>query len=66
MALMLAAEAMGLGSCPMSGFDATLVAREFDLSATQLPVMIVAVGYPEADNWPQKPRKPLPDVLAIA
>ena len=66
MTLMLAAEGMGLGSCPMSGFDAAQVAREFNLSTTELPVMIVAVGYPETDNWPQKPRKPLVDVLAIA
>lgn len=66
MTLMLAAESMGLGSCPMSGFDAKQVAKEFELSPTELPVMIVAVGYPEAGNWPQKPRKPIPEVLAIA
>lgn len=65
MTLMLAAEGMGLGSCAMGGFDAPRVAEEFDLAATEVPVMIVAVGYPAAQNWPQKRRKPLPEVLDI-
>jgi len=63
MTLMLAAQEAGLGSCPMSGFDAEQVAQAFDLAETELPVMIVAVGYPDTDNWPQKPRKALPDIL---
>ena len=65
MTLMLAAQGMGLGSCAMSGFDADQVGRQFGLSATELPVMIVTVGYPASDNWPQKPRKALPEVLSI-
>lgn len=65
MTLMLAAEEMGLGSCPMSGFDAEKVAQAFELSHSELPVMIVAVGYPESGNWPQKPRKALTETLSI-
>lgn len=65
MTLMLAAQGMGLGSCPISGFDAIQVARKFGLAATELPVMIVAVGYPASGNWPQKPRKALAEVLSI-
>lgn len=65
MTLMLAAQGMGLGSCPMSGFDATQVAREFGLAATELPVVIVAVGYPAIENSPQKVRKAPPEVLSI-
>lgn len=65
MTLMLAAQGMGLGSCAMGGFDGAQVAREFELATTELPVMIVAVGHPAVSNWPQKPRKPLPEVLAI-
>jgi nitroreductase len=65
MTLMLAAQGMGLGSCAISGFDAAQVAGEFGLSATELPVMIVTVGYPATGNWPQKPRKPLSEILAI-
>ena len=49
----------------MSGFDAAKVSLEFGLSATELPVIIVTVGYPTADNLPQKPRKTLLDVLSI-
>ncbi|MDF3837847.1 nitroreductase family protein [Cupriavidus basilensis] len=65
MTLMLAAQGMALGSCAMVGFDAAEVSREFNLDATELPVVIVTVGYPAAGNWPQKPRKPLSEVLNI-
>lgn len=66
MTLMLAAEGMGLGSCPMIGFDAAQVAKDFGLLATELPLMVVVVGYPQENNWPQKPRKPIADVLTLA
>lgn len=66
MTLMLAAQGMGLGSCPMIGFDALQVAHDFGLSANELPLMIVAVGYPESESGPQKLRKPLTDVLSLA
>lgn len=65
MTLILAAQGMGLGSCAMSGFDAMQVTRAFELPASELPVMIVAVGYPATKNWPQKPRKALSEVLSI-
>lgn len=65
MTLMLAAEGMGLASCAMSGFDAAQVAREFGLADIELPVLIVVVGHPEPGNGPQKPRKPLHEVLTI-
>ncbi|MCW1876298.1 MULTISPECIES: nitroreductase family protein [Erwiniaceae] len=66
MTLMLAAEGMGLGSCPMIGFDAEQVAKDFALLPTELPLMVVVVGYPLDNNWPQKPRKPVADVLTLA
>ncbi|MEX6500491.1 nitroreductase family protein [Pseudomonas zhanjiangensis] len=66
MTLMLAAQGMGLASGAMSGFDAAGVAREFGLGANELPVMLVTAGYPAAGNWPQKPRKPLTEVLRFA
>ncbi|MBQ0216433.1 nitroreductase family protein [Alcaligenes faecalis] len=65
MTLMLAAQGMKLGSCAMSGFDAELVRQSFNLSADELPVMIVTVGHPAQGNWPQKIRKALPEVLSI-
>jgi nitroreductase len=66
MTLMLAAQGMGLVSGSMSGFDADGVAREFQLDATQVPVILVTVGYPAAGNWPQKPRRPLHEVIEFA
>ncbi len=66
MTLMLAAQGMGLASGAMSGFDGDGVAAAFELTADELPVMLVTIGYPAAGNWPQKLRKPLDQVLAFA
>ncbi|MBI3286143.1 MAG: nitroreductase family protein [Burkholderiales bacterium] len=66
MTLMLAAQGMGLSTGSMSGFDPLGVAREFGLAATEVPVMLVTVGYPAPGNWPQKPRKQLAEVMAFA
>ena len=66
MTLMLAAQGMGLSSCPMSGFNADGVAREFGLSPDQVPVMLITVGDAATGNWPQKRRKPVSQVLAFA
>jgi nitroreductase len=61
-----AAQAMGLGTTPMIGFDPVGVSREFSLSDNEVPALLVAVGYPTEANWPQKPRRPISDVLAFA
>lgn len=65
MTLMLGAEGMGLATGSMSGFDPAGVAREFNLSANDVPVILVTVGYPAAGNWPQKPRKAVKDILEV-
>ncbi len=65
MTLMLAAQGMGLVSCPLSGFDADAVSREFDLHTSEIPVMLVTVGYAAAGNWPQKLRKPVQEVMQV-
>jgi nitroreductase len=65
MTLMLAAKGQGLVSTPMIGFDAVAVADAFGLAPTEVPVMLVTVGYPGSANWPQKPRKAVHDVLAF-
>lgn len=65
MALMLAAQGMGLVSGPMVGFDPAGVTHEFNLSANDIPVMLVAVGYSAPGNWPQKPRLPVKEILTI-
>jgi nitroreductase len=66
MTLMLAAQEKGLVSCPMIGFNPAAVADAFRLKATDVPVMMVAVGYPGPANWPKKPRKPVHEVLTFA
>ncbi|MCW7538004.1 nitroreductase family protein [Aquabacterium sp. A7-Y] len=64
--LIYAAEAMGFVSCPMVGFDAEGVVREFGLGRKEVPVMLVAVGRAAPGNWPQKPRRALAEVLQIS
>ncbi|MER8476257.1 nitroreductase family protein [Mesorhizobium sp. M1163] len=63
--LIFAAEALGLVAGPMGGFDAEGVAREFSLGLNEVPVMLIAVGRAAPGNWPQKPRRPLAEVLEI-
>lgn len=63
--LMYAAQAFGLASCPMGGFDPDGVAREFALAPGEIPVMLLAVGHAAAGNWPAKPRRPVADVLSF-
>lgn len=65
MTLMLAAQGKGLVSCPMIGFNSTGVAEAFSLQATDIPVMMVTVGYPGPSNWPKKPRKQINEVLTF-
>jgi nitroreductase len=64
--LMFAVEALGLVSGPMIGFDAEGVMREFGLQRNEVPVMLVTVGRAAPGNWPQKPRRPLSEVLQIS
>ncbi len=64
--LMHAAAALGLASGPMVGFDAAGVARAFDLTEDEVPVMLLAVGHAAPGNWPQKPRRPVTELLTIA
>ncbi|MNX89953.1 putative NAD(P)H nitroreductase YodC [compost metagenome] len=64
--LMLAGQAQGLAASPMTGFDPAGVAQSFGLARDEVPVMLVAMGYAKEGNWPQKPRRPVPDVLELA
>ena len=65
-AMIYAARALGLGSTPMIGFDAEAVACEFALAEDEVPVMLLSVGAELPGNWPQKPRRPVADVLDLA
>ena len=65
-AIIYAARSLGLGSTPMIGFDPEGVSREFGLTETEVPVMLLSVGPERPGNWPQKPRLPIADVLHFA
>ncbi len=64
-AMIYAARSLGLGSTSMIGFDAEAVAREFALAEDEVPVLLLSVGAERAGNWPQKPRRPVADVLDL-
>ncbi|MGH8817457.1 MAG: nitroreductase family protein, partial [Achromobacter pestifer] len=49
-----------------TGFDPAGVADAFGLQPDEVPVMLVAMGYAKPGNWPQKPRRPVTDVLELA
>ena len=62
-AMIYVATSWGLGSTPMIGFDADAVHREFGLAADEVPVMLLSIGTERPGNWPQKPRRPVAEVL---
>lgn len=64
MNLMLAADAKGLASGPMIGFDSAGVQQAFNIPERYVPVMTLAVGYAADGNWPRKPRLEVSEVLA--
>lgn len=65
MTLMIAAEAKGLATGPMIGFDPAGVKREFGISDRYMPVMLLTLGYAAPGNWPRKPRLGVEEVLAF-
>jgi len=64
-AMIYVARSWGLGSTPMIGFDADAVHREFRLAEDEVPVMLLSAGPERPGNWPQKPRRPVADVLQL-
>lgn len=64
-AMMYAAHSLGLGSTPMIGFDADAVHREFELAENEVPVLLLSIGAKRPGNWPQKPRRPVSEVLDL-
>ena len=64
-AMIYVARSWGLGSTPMIGFDDEAVHHEFGLAKDEVPVMLLSVGAERPGNWPQKPRRPVADVLDL-
>ncbi|MGH9840850.1 MAG: nitroreductase family protein [Blastocatellia bacterium] len=65
MTLMIAAQAKGLVSGPMIGFDPAGVKREFGILDRYVPVMLLTVGYEAPGNFARKPRLGVEEVLAF-
>lgn len=65
MTLMLAAQAKGYVSGPMSGFVADQVSKVAHLGPNEVPVVLVAVGRAAEGNWPRKPRRPLAEQVTV-
>lgn len=65
MTLMLTVQDMGYVSCPMIGFDASTLHQAYSLADNEIPVMLITVGKAGTENWPQKPRHHVADVLKI-
>lgn len=57
------ARMLGLGAAAMISLDADAVAHEFRLGAQDVPVMLLAIGVALPENWPQKPRRPVAELL---
>jgi nitroreductase len=62
MNFMLAAEAAGLGTVPMEGFDAGRLRRVLELPPSWEPILVVPIGYAKADP-PKRTRVPLQRVV---
>ena len=65
MTLMLAAQAKGYVSGPMSGFVPDQVAQVAGLGPNEVPVILIAVGRAAEGNWPRKPRRALAEQVKI-
>jgi len=65
MTLMLVAQAEGLRTCPMIGFDPKKVAKIAGLDEDHIPVMLITLGYPgEGGTFPTS-RYPMAEVVRL-
>ena len=56
--MLLQAAHMGLGSCPIGGFDAAALAAALNIPPGEMPALVIALGHC-ASTAPQRLRKPL-------
>ncbi len=63
MQLMIAAEDMGIGTCPMEGFNPEMTAKEFGIPKDVLPIMIIAMGYESKAALPRNYRRPFEEIV---
>lgn len=65
MTMMYAAEARGMVTAALSGFDVEQVQREFGIQDRYVPVMLLAVGYPCGSESPRMPRLDVSQLLTF-
>ncbi len=64
--LMIAAEALGMNTCPMEGFDGRRLSRYLGLSGHHEIVMVIAIGKKSrAHNEPPQWRRPLDATVTV-
>jgi nitroreductase len=63
--ILLAATALGLGSCWVGAFDEAAVARTLDLPGHLRPVALVSIGHPFAPSSRRTSRRPLDEVVSF-
>ncbi len=61
--LMLAANELGYGACPMDGFDFEAVGKLINLPEDHVIAMFVAIGKPVKDPWPRGGQLPMDAVV---
>ena len=62
--LILAATALGLGTCWVCAFDAEHVKQALGLPANLEPIALIPVGYPGSGPVPQKKRRDLEEIVS--
>lgn len=62
--LILAATALGLGTCWVCAFDAEHVAKVLELPAHLEPIALIPLGYPGEGPVPQKKRRELEEIVS--
>jgi nitroreductase len=61
--LILAASALGLGTCWVAAFDPAVARKVFDLPDGMEPIAFTPLGYPADEAPEERPRKPLADLI---
>jgi nitroreductase len=61
--MVLAATALGLGTCWIAAFDPTVARAVFDLPDGFEPLAFTPIGYPADQEPAERPRKPLGDLV---
>ena len=61
--LILAAAALGLGTCWVAAFDPAVARKVFDLPEGMEPLAFTPLGYPADEAPEERPRKPLAELI---